>query len=57
MCCISSCIGPSHISLLSGLIALCGHAEEQTMQFGSGFFFTNPDKAIICLLLRFELQA
>lgn len=39
MCCISSCIGPSHISLLSGLIALCGHAEEQTMQFGCGFFF------------------
>ena len=48
----------SHIRLLvdGGLTALCGHSEQHTVQFGSRLF-TNPDKAIICLLLRFELQA
>lgn len=48
----------SHIRLLvdGGQTALCGHSEQHTVQFGSGLS-TNPDKAIICLLLRFELQA
>lgn len=48
----------SHIRLLvdGRQTALCGHSEQHTVQFGSGLS-TNPDKAIICLLLRFELQA
>ena len=48
----------SHIRLLvdGGLPALCGHSEQHTVQFGSGLF-ANPDKAIICLLCDFELQA
>lgn len=51
-------MGPSHISPLQDLrlIALCGCSEEQTMQFGF-WALTNPDKASVCVFLRFELQA
>lgn len=51
-------MGPLHISPLQDLrlIALCGRSEEQTMQFGF-WALTNPDKASVCVFLRFELQA
>lgn len=42
-------MGPSHVSILHfRLIALCGHSEKQTMQFGSRLLLILTKLVFVC---------